>query len=236
LSALRCQHGQSKSCIYGGIIINWFRRVFIGDPVPSSRNKVIEAEGIARDRGDIPAHEKAKELDRMESDTHEDPDSPQERQRDFRAAAQWRVAKALLVLRDQVNQIAPNRDKSSDGTIGDDRHCAGGGTSDHCQNVHDGNVGVVTVIDITHDKRHGCDAEVIAESIRGSRDPRVKYIIWNRRIANSSPIGEELAWAWRPYSGQNPHTQHVHISVKPTKEGPGGYDTTTAWTISGAIA
>src|SRR5262245_10417677 len=36
--------------VYGGIIMNWFRRVFFGGRVPSSRNKVIEAEGIARNR------------------------------------------------------------------------------------------------------------------------------------------------------------------------------------------
>ena len=31
----------------------------------------------------------------------------------------WRVAKSLNVLLDQINAIAPNRDKSSDGSIGD---------------------------------------------------------------------------------------------------------------------
>lgn len=216
--------------------MNWLRRKMFGDRVHGSRQEVIESEGVVRMRDDIPVDEKAKELDRVESDTHGDPDSPRGLDPHFRAAAQWRVAKALLALRDQVNRMAPNRDKSSDGTIGDDRHCAGGGSSDHCPNVHDGSVGVVTAMDITHDKRHGCDAGVIAESIRASRDLRVKYIIWNRRIANSSPIGGQPAWAWRRYNGDNPHDKHVHISVKPTKEGPSGYDTMTPWTITGGVA
>lgn len=30
----------------------------------------------------------------------------------------WRVAKSLLILRDQINQYAPHRNKDSDGTIG----------------------------------------------------------------------------------------------------------------------
>lgn len=39
------------------------------------------------------------------------------------------------------------------------------------------------------------------------------YIIWNRRItsAASSP-----PWSWRPYTGTNPHTDHVHISFAAT--------------------
>lgn len=40
----------------------------------------------------------------------------------LRAAIDWRVAKSLLVLRDQVNKMAPNRNKASDGTIGDETH------------------------------------------------------------------------------------------------------------------
>jgi hypothetical protein len=94
--------------------------------------------------------------------------------------------------------------------------------------VTDGGKGVVTAIDITHDPARGCDAEKIAEAIRRARDSRVKYIIWNRRIANSASIGGQPAWAWRPYSGENPHTKHVHISVRPTKA---LYDSTEPWSL-----
>ncbi len=138
----------------------------------------------------------------------------------------WRAAKSLLTLRDQVNRRAPRRNKASDGTIGDAAHCQR--TSDHNPWVRDGSVGVVTALDITHDPRGGCDANTIAEAIRASRDPRVKYIIWNRRIANSSAIGATPAWVWRRYNGQNPHTAHVHISVKPDKA---NYDSTADWAI-----
>lgn len=138
----------------------------------------------------------------------------------------WRVAKSLLTLRDQVNRRAPRRNKASDGTIGDAAHCQR--TSDHNPWVRDDSRGVVTALDITHDPTGGCDANTIAEAIRGSRDRRVKYIIWNRRIANSAAIGGNEPWKWRQYSGSNLHTRHVHISVKPDKA---SYDSTNTWAI-----
>lgn len=141
-------------------------------------------------------------------------------------AIPWRVAKSLLALRDQVNRKAPNRKKSHDGTIGDAAHASR--ASDHNPWVIDGSVGVVTAMDITHDPAGGCDAGRIAEAIRGSRDSRVKYIIWNRRISNPLPLDGQPPWAWRPYTGSNPHDKHCHISVKPEKS---SYDSVKNWTI-----
>lgn len=138
----------------------------------------------------------------------------------------WRVAKSLLTLRDEVNEAAPNRSKASDGTIGDAAHCRR--RSDHNPWVRDGNIGVVTAMDITDDPSDGCSANDIAEAIRRNRDRRVKYIIWNRRIANSSAIGGTPAWEWRTYTGSNPHTQHIHISVKSDKP---NYDSTVDWQV-----
>jgi len=123
----------------------------------------------------------------------------------------WRVAESLQRLLEQVNQMAPGRSKASDGAIGDPRHQ--GRESDHNPWVIDGNIGVVTARDITHDPKNGCDAQKIADSIVASRDPRVKYIIWNRQICSSGV----RPWTWRKYSGENPHTKHVHVSVLPQK-------------------
>ena len=69
----------------------------------------------------------------------------------------WRVAKSLDRLLDQVNQMAPGRSKASDGAIGDPRHQTQ--KSDHNPHVTDGSIGVVTARDITHDPKHGCDAQ-----------------------------------------------------------------------------
>src|SRR5262245_40047305 len=139
----------------------------------------------------------------------------------------WRLAKSLEVLRDQINQIAPARSKSSDGSIGDASHASR--DSDHSPWVRDGSTGVVTAIDITNDPVHGVDSEALAEKLRASRDPRIKYIISNRKICSST----QSPWAWRKYTGANPHNHHVHISVKSSKP---LYDDTDPWQLGEIVA
>lgn len=199
-----------------------------GEAAPREVTVVADADSgptdsEVHDAGDTPPEELTPN---SADDVESEPGSADFRFTDADCNVPWRVARSLLRLREQVNRRAPRRNKASDGTIGDARHCQR--TSDHNPWVRDGSVGVVTALDITHDRRGGCDANTIAEAIRASRDPRVKYIIWNRRIANSAAIGGTLPWVWRPYNGQNPHTSHVHISVKPDK---GNYDSTADWSI-----
>jgi hypothetical protein len=182
-----------------------------------------------RGMSDRPEDEVAKELNRIEGDEHGDPDAPPPAEAATTAAAEWRVAESLLKLRKQVNAKFPDRKKDSDGTIGDEHHCPG--PSDHCPHVKDGGIGVVTAMDITHDPAHGLDAGAVAETLRVSQDPRIQYIISNRRIANFQALGGQPPFAWRPYTGANPHDKHFHVSVKSGKTGSGGYDTTTDWTI-----
>lgn len=131
----------------------------------------------------------------------------------------WRLAKSLTMLRAQADALAPKRSKISDGTIGDAAHSSR--ASDHNPNGK----GVVCAIDITHDPRNGLDANALAETLRGSKDPRMKYIIWNRRIWNPS-----VSPAWRPYKGANPHDKHVHVSVSAS---PALYDDTRPWALKG---
>ena len=95
-----------------------------------------------------------------------------------------RIAKSLGKLRTQANARWPGRNKASDGWIGDPAHFARGSASDHNPHVQDGSTGVVTAVDLTHDPNSGCDAGVLAEVLIASRDPRIKYIIWNRRIVS----------------------------------------------------
>ena len=113
----------------------------------------------------------------------------------------WRLAKSLDKLRGQVNSLYPNRNKASDGTIGDAAHAAG--QSDHNPNAQ----GVVTALDLTHDP-DDLDVGKLADSLVDSRDPRIKYLIWNKQILIPS-----AGWHWQKYTGDNPHTKHIHISV-----------------------
>ena len=137
-------------------------------------------------------------------------------------APPWRVAKALLQLRRQVDALFPTRSRKSDGTIGDAAHQSRG--SDHNPWVQAGGMGVVTGMDITHDPASGCSGERIAETLRAGRDARIKYIIWNRRICSATVS----PWQWRPYAGSNPHDHHVHLSVVAEA---GQYDAEASWAI-----
>src|ERR1043166_9641014 len=133
----------------------------------------------------------------------------------------WRLARGLEVLRQQVNELVPNRGKANDGTIGDEAHAAR--TSDHNPWVHDRNdVPVVTAIDITHDPLAGFDSYKFADMLMEKKDPRIKYVISNHRI------GSGTDWQWRPYNGANAHDHHVHISVKSEEI---FFDSTAKWDI-----
>lgn len=134
----------------------------------------------------------------------------------------WRTAESLKRLRKQVDLKAPNRSIANDGTIGDAAHATT--NSDHNPWVKDGSIGVVTAIDITNDPDDGCDAHVIVKALVESKDPRIKYIIWNKQIVSSVV----KPWTWRPYTGKNPHTKHFHLSVLPQKV---LYDSIENWAI-----
>lgn len=130
----------------------------------------------------------------------------------------WRVAKSLETLREQIDRKAPIRRRSHDGTIGDAAHSIR--KSDHNPNGQ----GVVTALDITHDPASGCDCRAIADALVKSRDPRIKYIIWNRAICSS----KVSPWKWRPYRGEHPHDKHLHVSVDAD---PALHDAVKAWRI-----
>lgn len=129
-----------------------------------------------------------------------------------------RLAKSLATLRDQINARWPNRSKVSDGWIGDSTHAVR--ESDHNPNQDD----IVTALDITHDPANGPDTWALAETLRVNRDPRIKYVISNRRIFSSliSP------WQWRSYSGSNKHAHHIHVSVVAD---PARYDDAGGWRL-----
>ncbi|OIH86037.1 hypothetical protein BLJ79_04370 [Arthrobacter sp. UCD-GKA] len=121
------------------------------------------------------------------------------------------LAQSLAQLRSQVNALWPNRDKKSDGWIGDASHNAR--KSDHNPDYSDG--GIVRALDIDKD---GIDVEALLSAVVG--EPRVAYVIWNRRIWTH-------AKGWQPYSGANPHTGHIHVSIRHTAAAAAG----GAWSL-----
>lgn len=124
----------------------------------------------------------------------------------------WRVFNSLLVLRDQVNVLAPGRSKGADGTVCDENHPT---TSDHCPHYVQGvsPPDMVSALDLTHDPAGGFNSYTFAEVLRVHRDRRIKYVISDHRMFSSYATSSYPAWTWRPYSGEDPHTNHVHISV-----------------------
>jgi peptidoglycan hydrolase-like protein with peptidoglycan-binding domain len=134
-----------------------------------------------------------------------------------------RKAKATEQLLEQVNEAAPSRSKQSDGWIGDEAHRDR--KSDHNPNAK----GVVQAMDFTHDPAGGCDSYKLAEALRTRKDPRIKNVISNHRIfageAGPNP------WLWRKYTGSNPHSLHVHVSVV---DDPKLYDDESEWDLGQA--
>jgi hypothetical protein len=122
-----------------------------------------------------------------------------------------RLCKAGQQLRLQVDDSFPDRDRTSDGWIGDTRHQAR--PSDHNPDAE----GIVRAIDIDRDLSGKAKPDLmpdLADQIRlcAKSDKRISYIIFDGRIASS-----KKAWAWRPYDGSNKHNHHCHISF--TKKG-----------------
>lgn len=128
----------------------------------------------------------------------------------------WRVANSLLTLRDQIDAAWPDRSRASDGTIGDAAHAAS--VSDH----NPDQFGVVRALDITHDPIHGCDIDQLSDALANSHDERISYIIACRLIT-----GPAYDWAWYDYDGDDPHANHLHLSVVNTSQA----DSTYPWNI-----
>jgi hypothetical protein len=135
----------------------------------------------------------------------------------------WRLARALVSLRDGANSRWPHRDKRSDGTVGDAAHFNRGSASDHNPWIRVAGTGVVRALDLDVD---GIDAGWFAEQLRllgAAGDARLVgggYVIFNRRITRSDWSG------WSVYRGSNPHTAHVHTSLS---RNPGGFDDPRPW-------
>lgn len=111
------------------------------------------------------------------------------------------LAPSLVQLRNEVNARWPKRSVASDGWIGDASHSARKSDHNPDWSAPGRRRGVVRALDIT---ARGIDVDLLLKHT--TNDARVAYVIYNRRIYTH-------ARGWYAYTGSNPHTSHVHISV-----------------------
>lgn len=145
----------------------------------------------------------------------------------------WRLAHSLEQLRSEANAVYPNRDKASDGAIGDASHAAS--ASDHNPNA----AGVVCAYDLDTDLDGTDDSndpqmDALVEHFRTDPHPDLKYVIYRGRMFSRYPRTPYGPFEWRPYSGADPHVNHAHISVGVGTDGKSvqPYDDTTAWGVA----
>ena len=117
-----------------------------------------------------------------------------------------RLSKAAIQLREQFDDNFSDRDRTSDGWIGDSRHSAR--KSDHNP---DGQ-GWVRAIDVDRDLSGKSKPDLmpdVADQLRAlaKSDKRISYIIFDGKIASAKSL-----WRWRKYTGINKHNHHCHIS------------------------
>jgi hypothetical protein len=110
-----------------------------------------------------------------------------------------RLAPSLINLFDELNLRWPHRDHKSDGWIGDKAHQAR--QSDHNPDSR----GIVHAIDIDAD---GIDTGLVV-GMTARLDRATEYVIFNRWIYSRSRDFEP-----KRYTGSNPHTGHIHVSIR----------------------
>lgn len=148
----------------------------------------------------------------------------------------WRIAEAVLTLRAEVDRKFPDRERVSDGTIGNEAHQLLGKKSDHNPWLKDGDVGVVRALDVDAgpgefpNRAHDTVGDTVSEVARlagKAGHPALAdggYVIYEGKIASAvSP-----AWEWRPHNGDS-HESHPHISVGRNK---GAFDSKEPWGLA----
>jgi hypothetical protein len=120
----------------------------------------------------------------------------------------WKPAGAIPVLFAQINNWRPDRDKRTDGVVGDAAHQAR--PSDHNPDSR----GWVHAMDVDKDLGLPSDPEDLADSLleyARTKQPgsdRLKNIVFRDRVASGTY--PDQYWTWRP--GKYAHFDHIHIS------------------------
>jgi len=124
----------------------------------------------------------------------------------------WQAAPSVRWGLDEATRLWPERNKASDGIIGDAAHAAS--VSDHNPDSR----GIVHAFDLTHDPKNGVDCSKLFALLLAKKDSRIRYVIWNRQItygpwSDSVRAGKIRVWSTHPYTLADPHTNHIHVSI-----------------------
>jgi hypothetical protein len=121
----------------------------------------------------------------------------------------WYLNPALYNFRAEINERYPQRDKASDGTIGDAAHQET--SSDHNPDPD----GSVDAWDMDNNLRTGNDDSLIFNTLIPAfqRHPASQYWIYKRIIASRSSN-----WVHRVYDGTSAHLEHVHWNTRQGSE------------------
>ena len=112
-----------------------------------------------------------------------------------------RLAPSLVTMVNEADRLAPNRSKTSDGSLGDAAHAAR-------SSFHNPLDGYVDALDLTHDPLNGWDVHARAGELVARGDGRLDHVISDRQIWSAAqPV-------WRSYTGTNPHIHHAHFAVR----------------------
>lgn len=109
------------------------------------------------------------------------------------------LAPSLRNLFNEIDARWPNRDRRTDGWIGDAAHQQR--KSDHNPDSR----GIVHAIDIDKD---GIEPYLVVEQCIDESRP-TSYVVYNREIWSRTKDFKP-----RPYTGDNPHTDHIHVSIQ----------------------
>lgn len=147
--------------------------------------------------------------------------------------ADYWLCPALEQFRAELNALYPNRDKTSDGWIGDKYHAES--DSDHnplgWREKPKRWAGPVLAFDVDNDLAVGKNAQALADYLASQlgKHPALMsgaYLIYNGRIISTDRLDE----GWRHYPGKNPHKGHVHVSVG---RSPSAYNSQSPWGLNG---
>jgi hypothetical protein len=128
----------------------------------------------------------------------------------------WVLTRGLQTVRAEFNEVFPDRDKNSDGSVGDLAHQSGpsGHNPDRTgrPEYSDGDsLDEVRAIDVDKDLRSVITMEqVIQYLVRRGRAGHYlpfRYIIYKGRI-----WGRSSGWVTQTYTGANKHNEHAHFS------------------------